>query len=294
MGEIARNTLYEYIDPITSPYEAFCFDSGKSSLPVPAHWHYYVELLYILEGTARITIDNVVQVCSEDSVVLFPPKSIHAISAVDKSARIRYYVIKFDSAILPTGKMDKMNLRSALHGISASEYPCFFLPEQTGAMGLLPLFEEVVKEDRNKEYGYSMILTADLRNLMGKFVRHWQKGGYLLSAPGVHPAYELSFDLISEYIDQHYFEELTVENLASMCNMSHSTFSMNFHRRYGMTCREYINATRINVAENMLLFSNHDVAFIAQEVGYSDCSYFIRCYKKRKGVTPRQARKAGM
>ena len=43
--------------------------------------------------------------------------------------------------------------------------------------------------------------------------------------------------------------------------------------------------------ENMLLFSNHDVSFIAHEVGYTDCSYFIRCYKKIKGITPKQARK---
>lgn len=70
----------------------------------------------------------------------------------------------------------------------------------------------------------------------------------------MHPSYEISFDLISEYIDSHYFEELTVEKLAAMCNMSHSTFSMNFYRRYNMTCKEYITATRINAAENMLLF----------------------------------------
>ena len=79
--------------------------------------------------------------------------------------------------------------------------------------------------------------------------------------------------------------------LAAMCNMSHSTFSMNFYRRYNMTCKEYITATRINAAENMLLFSSHDISFIAREVGYTDCSYFIRCYKKLKGVTPKQARK---
>ena len=107
----------------------------------------------------------------------------------------------------------------------------------------------------------------------------------------MHPSYEISFDLISEYIDSHYFEELTVEKLAAMCNMSHSTFSMNFYRRYNMTCKEYITATRINAAENMLLFSSHDVSFIAREVGYPDCSYFIRCYKKIKGITPKQARK---
>lgn len=45
------NNLYEYIDPIASPYEAFLFDSNTSPLPIPAHWHYYAELLYIHQGT---------------------------------------------------------------------------------------------------------------------------------------------------------------------------------------------------------------------------------------------------
>ena len=133
--------------------------------------------------------------------------------------------------------------------------------------------------------------TADLRKIVTKFARIWQKNGDFFLAPGVHPSYEIGFDLISEYIDSHYFEELTVEKLAAMCNMSHSTFSMNFYRRYNMTCKEYITATRINAAENMLLFSSHDISFIAREVGYTDCSYFIRCYKKLKGITPKQARK---
>lgn len=107
---------------------------------------------------------------------------------------------------------------------------------------------------------------------------------------GVHPSYEVSFDRICEYIDTHYFDELTVESLAAMCGLSHSTFSLNFYRRYQMTCKEYITTTRINAAENMLLFSNHDVSFIAHEVGYTDCSYFTML-QKIKGITPKQARK---
>ncbi len=59
-----------------------------------------------------------------------------------------------------------------------------------------------------------------------------------------------------------------------MCNMSHSTFSMNFYRRYNMTCKEYITATRINAAENMLLFSSHDVSFIAQRGRLSGLQLF--------------------
>ena len=49
------NNLYEYIDPIASPYEAFCSDSENagSGLPIPAHWHYYAEILYISAATGQ-------------------------------------------------------------------------------------------------------------------------------------------------------------------------------------------------------------------------------------------------
>lgn len=287
------NNLYEYIDPILSPYEAFCCDSDMSCLPIPAHWHYYVEILYLLEGNVRITIDHAVNICPPGSVVLFPPRCVHAIGFSDRKERIRYYVVKFDPEILLHARKEETDLHASLRSISTASCPCCFSPVQTAEMNLLPLFEEIVKEYVDKEYAYTTILRADLLGIMGKFIRRWQKDGYFLTAPDIHPSYEMGFDFIAEYIDNHYFEQLTVEKLAAMCGMSHATFSLHFHRRYGMTCREYINATRINVAENMLLFSNHDVAFIAQEVGYCDCSYFIRCYKKLKGITPKQARKAG-
>ncbi len=237
-------------------------------------------------------MENEVKICPEGTVILFPPRCVHAIDFFEKAEHVRYYVVKFDPGNLPLSKADNINLRASLHGISTAVYPCCFAPDKMKEMNLLPLFEEIVKEYREKAYAYSMIFTADICKIMGKLLRCWQRDGYLLPTPGLHPSYELGFDLIAEYIDSHYFEELTAEGLAAMCGMSHSTFSGNFYRRYGKTCKEYITATRINVAENMLLFSNYDVSFIAHEVGYSDSSYFIRCYKKLKGVTPKQARKA--
>ena len=51
------NNLYEYIDPIASPYEAFLSDSTRDLLPIPAHWHYYVELLYVRKGEIEVSLD---------------------------------------------------------------------------------------------------------------------------------------------------------------------------------------------------------------------------------------------
>ena len=235
------NNLYEYIDPIASPYEAFLFDSTRDLLPIPAHWHYYVELLYVRKGEIEVSLDNVVSTCTKGAVILFPPKCVHSIALARGSSPVQYDVIKFDPNLLPSCKTDEIDLRAMLHGIHAYRCPCIFSPGQTAQMNLFPLFSDILSEYQNKEFGYSMVLTADLRKIVTKFARIWQKNG-------------------------DFF-------------------------RYNMTCKEYITATRINAAENMLLFSSHDISFIAREVGYTDCSYFIRCYKKLKGVTPKQARK---
>ena len=69
------NNLYEYIDPIASPYEAFLFDSTGDLLPIPAHWHYYVELLYVRKGEIEVSLDNVVSTCTKGAVILFPPNA---------------------------------------------------------------------------------------------------------------------------------------------------------------------------------------------------------------------------
>lgn len=284
------NNLYEYIDPIASPYEAFSHGCD-GSLPIPAHWHYYVEILYVRKGEIEVSIDNRIGKGKEDTVILFPPKCVHSISKAKGSDLVQYDVIKFDPDLLSVCKTDELDLRAVLHGIRSSHCACIFSENQVQKMDLSRIFSEILTEYREKEPESSMIVTADLRNMISKIIRHWQKTGTFFLPSGVHPSYEISFDRIAEYIDDHYFEALSVEKLAAMCNMSHSTFSANFYRRYTMTCKEYITATRINAAENMLLFSNHDVSYIAGEVGYTDCSYFIRCYKKLKGVTPKQVRK---
>ncbi len=285
------NHLYEYIDPIASPYEAFRFDSVKTPLPIPAHWHYYVELIYILEGSVDFTIGNKADTACEGSVILFPPKSVHTITMARGSDVARYDVIKFDPSILPSSKLDEPDLRAILHSLETTGSRCLISPMEISQWKMRSLFEDVVKEHQSKDYAYSLMMTSDLLKILGYFARIWKRDGCMPQIKDLHPSYELSFDMIAEYIDTHYFEALSVEKLADMCSVSHATFSRNVQKRFGTSCKEYITATRINIAENMLLFSNHDVAFIAQEVGFSDCSYFIRCYKKLKGITPKQVRK---
>ena len=128
----------------------FFFDSTRDSLPIPAHWHYYVELLYVLKGEIEVSLDNVTSIGTEGSVILFPPKCVHSIALAKGSVPVQYDVIKFDPNLLPACKTDELDLRSILHGLHTFRCPCIFLRSRYGN-GPFPLFSDILKEYRDKE-----------------------------------------------------------------------------------------------------------------------------------------------
>lgn len=138
------NNLYEYIDPIASPYEVFLFDSNTSPLPIPAHWHYYAELLYIHQGTITVSMDNTLVTGTRGCVILFPPRCMHSIALEKDILSSQYDVIKFDPGLLPSCKMDVLDLRAVLHSVHVLHCPCLFSPEQVQEMNLKPLFSEIL------------------------------------------------------------------------------------------------------------------------------------------------------
>ena len=121
------NNLYEYIDPIASPYEAFLSDSTHDLLPIPAHWHYYVELLYVRKGEIEVSLDNVVSTCTKGAVILFPPKCVHSIALARGSSPVQYDVIKFDPNLLRPAKRMKSICAPCCMGFTPTAVPVSFL-----------------------------------------------------------------------------------------------------------------------------------------------------------------------
>ena len=101
----------------------------------------------------------------------------------------------------------------------------------------------------------------------------------------------MSFYHILEYIDSHSSEPLEVQELARLCHMSYSHFAKLFRENYGRSCKEYIKYIRLNKAQDLLVNSDLDIDYIAQETGFYDSSHFIRQYKSWRGITPKQERK---
>ena len=96
---------------------------------------------------------------------------------------------------------------------------------------------------------------------------------------------------ITDYIDEHYAQPLTLEVLANMCHGSPFHLQRTFKRIKNMTPVEYIQMVRIEQAKELLKATEKSIGEIGVRIGLSNTPYFITLFKKKIGLTPLQYRK---
>ena len=92
--------------------------------------------------------------------------------------------------------------------------------------------------------------------------------------------------LCMQYIEVHYYEKVTLNQLAEMVYLSPSYLSRIFTKETGNSFNDYLNAVRINKAKSLLKYNDLRVADVANAVGFDDQSYFTKVFRRITGVTP--------
>jgi len=280
------NQLFEYGDIINRPIECFYFDSGINQFPVQAHWHYYMEIIYMIDGVATVIVDNTTYQVFPKDLILFHPQSVHAITA---EQRVTYAVLKFDINILNLFQGSSLKLRNIFRNARANEMPVYFPANTLKSHDTAGSFQTCIEEIRHQSYGSNQMIQCRINELLIQIIRHWISNGFIIDNVSYH---EDTYDIytITEYIDQHMSAELSIPEIAEACNMSYSYFAKKFPAVYGKTCKEYLEERRLYKVEEYLLFTNFDLNYIAQETGFSDCSHMIKSFKKKHAITPKKYR----
>ncbi|MBQ0104298.1 MAG: helix-turn-helix domain-containing protein [Prevotellaceae bacterium] len=100
------------------------------------------------------------------------------------------------------------------------------------------------------------------------------------------PVTSRRIQVLKEYIDTHYSEEIRMETLSTMVNMTPNALSRFFKQRTNRSISNYINEVRIGQATLLLVSSNCTVVEISYKCGFNTISNFNRTFKAVKGLTP--------
>lgn len=93
------------------------------------------------------------------------------------------------------------------------------------------------------------------------------------------------------YMEQHYAEGISLEDIAKSVNLSSIYFHNLFSKAVGMSPREYLTRLRINESKKLLWNSDVPMSWIAEQCGFGCQQYFSRVFKKETGMTPGQYRR---
>ena len=94
-----------------------------------------------------------------------------------------------------------------------------------------------------------------------------------------------------QYIQKHFSEMITLEDLAASANISRSEAGRCFQKYYADTPMSYLIRYRLQQAQKFLLTSTLSVKEISCQCGFSDSSYFVKIFRKHMKRTPAEYRR---
>lgn len=97
---------------------------------------------------------------------------------------------------------------------------------------------------------------------------------------------------VCNYLDQHLQEDISLEQMANIINVSPFYLSKLFKEEKGITFINFISDKRLEKARDLLEHSDLSIKEITSEIGYNDQNYFSRIFKNKYGLSPKEYRKS--
>ncbi|MCP1101899.1 AraC-like DNA-binding protein [Aequitasia blattaphilus] len=243
------------------------------------HWHMEYEIIRILKNTFRLTLDETTYEVSEGSVVFVPSGLLHEGTPSD----CVYECIVFDMNMLISRNDSFKQLIKSIHNHDLDLRHVFDSSYKDIHNIIWTMFDAVA----SKNPGYQMIVEGSLYLFFGTiFSKQYFSP---VQNKGLHSQKRiLQLKVALEYIESSYQNSITLKEIADTVHMSPKYFCRFFQDMTKRTPIDYLNYYRVERACYKILTTDDSITDIAYNSGFNDLSYFIKTFKKYKGVTPKQ------
>ncbi len=277
------------VDGVTIPVE--CLEMVKT-VDEPdhfAHYHEFLEMLYLVEGKMNIWLNDKLFEFSEGELIIINSNESHRLESVSDVSR--YLVIKFTPKLLCTFQQTPGETRYILPFLDVkSDQPRVYSKAFAEAAGIPELLFDAISEWNEKGVGFELALKADVLKVIRFVVKYLSDKGFTVKASVSGANIQQTMSNVLQYINEN-FVSVSEKDVADRFGISYSYFSRSFKQTINMSFKEYINYLKINEAQRLLLTSPDSIQEISEKLGFSSSSHFINVFKKQKNCSPRQYKK---
>lgn len=244
-----------------------------------AHAHPYAEILFIKSGKG--TFVNGGRHCrvSTGTVVVTNPYVSHAETSTE-SAPVEYAVISLGDIGF-----------SLSDGAGTAESFIFDMKDRWA--DICAYLNRIETEINQKEPYWESAVRGAADELLVLVLRAAKLNHAAPNGSGVNERPQQAAELLRQYIERHYAEKLTLEELAEKFFFNKYYLIRCFKRAVGCTPMQYLIHVRLCRAKDLLRDTDYNISDIALQTGFASAAHFAVAFREKFGTSPGKYRKRG-
>ena len=278
----------ELISHGTASFPAACYYDDLSREEVPWHWHEEMEAALVAKGRAVFAAGGKSYHLETGQGIFVNSGVVHGGQA-EGTGECRLHSIVFHPRLVG-GSLDSVFWQDYIRPLleDGGTKAVILEEEIPWQKDVLTALEDAWQACVQEGPGYEF----QVREGLSRIVYFLAAGRAPQSRPSAKDLRDGErIKIMLQYIQEHFGEHLTMEDVAASASLSPSECLRCFHSTIGSTPIQYVKHYRIQRAARLLAGSHMKIVDIGTECGFQEMSYFARAFREIKGCTPSQYRK---
>lgn len=299
---VSSTNSHEYAAHINEEYPIGVYYVEPSKMYmnyVRWHWHEELEINLVQSGCAEFTIGDEKISVHAGQAILLNRNVFHAIRSSGDENCILLSLLFHPNILFhnETSSLAQGYINPVIDNASL-KYVIFDRKDMWGR-SVLSYVNDIFDANFSKEFGYELSTQSALCQLWLLLLKKYKPATVISTGSSKKKSTSLSPDeaRIKDaivYIQQHYTEPMTLDDIAASIHVSKSECCRCFKRAVNLTPFEYLMHYRILQAADKILQNDRNTSSIselASSVGFNNTSYFNKLFKKYFDCTPTEYRK---
>lgn len=253
------------------------------------HWHPEIELTWVISGQIEYHINNKKYILTEGTGMFGNSNTLHSGYMKDQK-ECTYLSITFHPRFLYGYENSLLQTKYVDFITSNDMWPSMKLEKDVEwHQEVISQMNQIYKLSKNKPLDYELEVHIILMQIWQKFYHYFSSLPEKEQKP---QRYLGRLRNIISYVQEHYDQEITLDDVAKHVNICKSECCRFFKKHMGMTLFEYIMFLRIQSSLPHLR-NGESITKTAGAAGFSSPAYYGQVFKRYMKCTPKEYQRNG-
>lgn len=251
---------------------------------VALHHHDFYEIYLFLSGNVNYTVESRNYSLMPRDLLIISPQELHRPIITPGKAPYERMVLWVDAAFLDQFSTPQTNLAQCFD-TNKSNHTNLLRPSSNARVHITQLMDSMIEEVSSSKYGGDIIAFSHLSELLVMVNRIAERTGV-----NHHELTDKSAPIVTNvlnYINEHYGEDLSLDELSAKFFISKYHLSHEFNRLVGTSVYRYIMQKRLIIAKQ-LLSDGVSPTCVYIKCGFGDYANFYRAFKTEYSISPKE------